>query len=279
MTKPHVLIVEDEPVVAKDLRQTLINFGYLIPPPVATGADAIRQAKETQPDLVLMDIVLKGPMNGIEAAQFITTHLDIPVVFLTAYANDSVLDQAKATTPVGYLQKPFQPTQLRTAIEIGLNEHRSKQRLRTAYQWLAATLQCMGDAVVVTDRTGRIRFMNRAAEALTGWAQADVPEVEADHLFRPSKLEAMREAGEWVGHVLRTGDMIHLREADLKGKDGTIRSIDGTAAPVRSEQGVIIGAVVTLGLSESAKKKDRDEHAVGPRGSPGEGPSQVDVLV
>ncbi|TKB76232.1 MAG: response regulator, partial [Nitrospira sp.] len=159
MTKPHVLIVEDEPVTAKDLRQTLMHFGYLVPPPVSTGTDAIRQAREVQPDLVLMDIVLKGPMNGIEAATFITLHLDIPIVFLTAYANDVVLDQAKAAAPVGYLQKPFQPTQLRTAIEIGLHEHQAKQRLRAAYQWMAATLQCMGDAVVMTDRTGRIRFM------------------------------------------------------------------------------------------------------------------------
>ena len=279
MTKPRVLIVEDEPVVAKDLRQTLINFGYLIPPPVSTGIDAIRHAKEVHPDLVLMDIVLKGPMNGIEAAQFITMHLDIPVVFLTAYASDSVLDQAKAAGPVGYLQKPFQPTQLRTAIEIGLHEHQAKQRLRAAYQWMAATLQCMGDAVVMTDRTGRIRFMNRAAEALTGWAQGDVLEVDAGRLFRPSKPEAMRKAGEWVGQVLRTGGMIHLREADLKGKDGTMRSIDGTAAPVWSEPGVLVGAVVTFGPSESAKKRDREGHTVGPQEAREEGPSQVDVLV
>ena len=118
MKKTKILIVEDEAIVAQDLEGTLGRMGYLVPAIVSTGEEAIQTAAQTRPDLVLMDIVLHGKMNGVEAAERIRFELGIPVVYLTAYADEKTLDRAKRTEPYGYLLKPFDERELHSTIEI-----------------------------------------------------------------------------------------------------------------------------------------------------------------
>src|SRR3989304_10559219 len=103
-----IMVVEDESIVAKDIQNRLKRLGYNVNDIVSAGKEAIRKAAETQPDLVLMDIVLKGEIDGIEAAKQINTLFNVPILYLTAYADDSTIQRAKITEPFGYILKPFQ---------------------------------------------------------------------------------------------------------------------------------------------------------------------------
>ncbi len=120
MAEAKIMIVEDEVLFAKDLKDLLERLGYTVPALVSTGEEAIEKAGEMKPDLVLMDIVLKGGMDGIEAADLIRTRFKIPVVYLTAYADDETVQRAKITEPYGYVVKPLEERDLHVTLEIAL---------------------------------------------------------------------------------------------------------------------------------------------------------------
>jgi signal transduction histidine kinase len=126
----RVLIVEDEAIVALDLQHQLEQLGYVVCGMAGSGPKAIRKAEETRPDLVLMDVKLRGTMDGVEAAEELRARFDLPVVFLTAYADDAMLERVKATGPFGYLLKPFEGRELRVTIEIALYKHATEERMR-----------------------------------------------------------------------------------------------------------------------------------------------------
>lgn len=123
MEETNILIVEDEDLVSDDIFEALEHYGYTVVGRAATGEDAIALAKDELPDLVLMDIRLEGNMDGIHAARIIRESLNIPVIFLTAYADDTTLERAMVTEPYGYVLKPFKELELRTAIEMALHKH------------------------------------------------------------------------------------------------------------------------------------------------------------
>jgi two-component system, response regulator PdtaR len=120
MDKARILVVEDEAIVAMDIADTLRNIGHEVTDTVPSGEQAIASTKENRPDVILMDIGLKGEMDGIETAEKIRSQYCIPVIFLTAYADEKTLERAKITAPCGYLTKPFEETDLRIAVEVGL---------------------------------------------------------------------------------------------------------------------------------------------------------------
>jgi signal transduction histidine kinase len=134
MLNIKLLIVEDEEIVAFDLESTLHNLGYEVCDVVASGAEAIASASTNLPDLILMDIKLKGNMDGIEAAAEIYNLLNIPIVYLTAYGDTTTVERAKLTEPFGYLVKPFEEKELHTAIEIALSRHYAEQRVLQALE-------------------------------------------------------------------------------------------------------------------------------------------------
>jgi diguanylate cyclase len=131
--KASVLIVEDELVVAENIAQNLSKQGYVAVDIVDSGEEAIAQACRTRPDIILMDIRLQGDMDGISAATAIQQQLDLPIIYMTAYADDATLNRAKQTAPYGYLVKPFRPYDLKTSIEIALQKHRSDRATQTQY--------------------------------------------------------------------------------------------------------------------------------------------------
>ena len=132
MNPIKILVVEDEFIVAEDIASRLKKLGYAVTATVASGEEAIEKVAENKPDLVLMDIVLKGEMDGVTAAEKIRTRVDVPTVFLTAYADDKTLQRAKLTDPFGYIIKPFQQNDLRVAIEIALHRHEIEAKMRAA---------------------------------------------------------------------------------------------------------------------------------------------------
>ena len=177
MTRPQIMVVEDESIVAEDMKAMLEGFGYAVPAVAFSGEDAVKKACDMHPDLVLMDIVLKGQMSGVEAVEHIRAHCNIPVVYVTAYADENTVRRAKVTEPFGYLLKPFDAKELQTAIEIALYKHQMEKKLHDSEQRLSITLRSIDDAVMATDNRGYVTFMNPRAEDLDrlesgGWGGA-----------------------------------------------------------------------------------------------------------
>jgi DNA-binding LytR/AlgR family response regulator len=129
MSKTNILVVEDESIVSKDIQHSLKKLGYNVVGAASSGEKALELARTEHPDIVLMDIMLKGDMNGIETAEIIRQEMAIPVVFLTAYADESTLSKAKVTEPYGYIIKPFKEIDLHTSIEMAIYKHGKEQEI------------------------------------------------------------------------------------------------------------------------------------------------------
>lgn len=130
MGKVKILVVEDESIVAKDIQNQLKKLGYMVTATVSNSEKALEAIEDNRPDLVLMDIMLRGKMSGIEAANLIKQRFDIPVVFLTAYADDNTVNKAKMTEPYGYIIKPFKDKELQTTIEVAIYKHEKDLQIK-----------------------------------------------------------------------------------------------------------------------------------------------------
>lgn len=172
--KRSILIVEDERIVAKDLQQTLCDMGYDAFATSSSSDDAIARASERCPDIVLMDIRIKGSHDGIQTVGILKENFDVPVIYLTAHADEATIQRAKLTGPFGYLIKPVKSAELRSCIEVSLFKHQMEKRLRERERWFSTTLHSIVDAVITVDIGGKITFMNPAAEALIGLPSAEV---------------------------------------------------------------------------------------------------------
>lgn len=181
-----VLIVEDERIVAKDLQQTLAGMGYDAFAIASSGDEALQRVSERCPDLVLMDIRIKGERDGIETAALLREHFGVPVVYLTAHADEVTIARAKATEPYGYLMKPVRMTELRSTIDVTVYKYDMEKRQRARERCCSTTLRSMADAVVAVDLAGNVTFMNRAAETLTG--------VTAEHAIGQSVRDIVAAA-------------------------------------------------------------------------------------
>lgn len=162
MAKLKILVVEDESIVAKDIQNSLKKLGYTVPTIVASGEKAIEEVEQSRPDLVLMDIMLKGDINGVEAANAIRENYDIPVIFLTAYADDNTLSKAKIAEPYGYIIKPFKEKELQTTIEMAMYKHEKDslvKRERDLYHSIVENKESKDSIFVRADyRLNKIKF-------------------------------------------------------------------------------------------------------------------------
>jgi len=239
-----ILIVEDENIVAKDIQNTLKSLGYLVAGVAASGEEAIQKTGETRPDLVLMDIMLRGYQDGVEAAQTILAQHNIPVIYLTAYTDDKTLQRAKITEPYGYILKPFEERELHIAIEMAIHKHRMAKKLQEREQWLTKILKTINDAVIVIDQKGEVAFMNVAAETLTGWKQKEAAGKALAEIFKI--VDAESHAATTNGFVSPAFNVGSERYSWLLTKDGRKIPIDDNAVPLRDEAGNLTGAVLVF---------------------------------
>jgi two-component system cell cycle sensor histidine kinase/response regulator CckA len=241
-----ILVVEDERVVARDIQRSLVDLGYQVPATAASAEQAIRLASERCPDLVLMDIRIQGEQDGIDAATILRKRFDVPIVYLTAYADEPTVARAKLTQPFGYLMKPVKTYELRSAVEIALFKHEMDKQLRDRERWLATTMRSIGDAIISTDAAGRINYMNPVAEALTGWKAEEAQGRLSEEILRLVRDDRARTPmANPLQTVLDDGRPLNV-DGVLVRAAGQDRFISDSTAPVVGDGGSVLGAVMVF---------------------------------
>ncbi|MBN2382529.1 PAS domain S-box protein [bacterium] len=245
--KPKILVVEDERIVAEDIKASLCNLGYTVTELVSSGEEALSSIESARPDLVLMDIMLRGSMNGIETAERIQTVCTLPIIYLTAYADGKTLDHAKRTEPFGYILKPFSDKELQSTIEMALYKYNLEAELKRSRTWLSTALNSIADAVITTDENGLVTMLNPAAEELTGW-QAD---QIIGHALKDRFAVREEESGLKIQDLVR--DMLTSQEQTrllsnlvLSRKDGSEVFIEGSAAHLKNERNQVFGLILAF---------------------------------
>jgi PAS domain S-box-containing protein len=254
----RILIAEDEVLLAEEIRDRLSRLGYTILRVVRSAADAVSAVTELGPDVVLMDVRLKGSDDGTVAAAAIGRRSDAAVVFLTAHSDRDTISRATKAGPFGYVLKPFREQDLVVAIETALTRRRLGLELAASERNYAAILGSIGEGVVATDRDGGVTFMNRIAESLTGRTLGRVRGAAVEsvlHLVAEASGTVVENPGR---RAMRERRNVTLPEATmLVAADGSRTPIDDTAAPILDEHGTLYGSVVAF--RDSRERRRREE--------------------
>jgi PAS domain S-box-containing protein len=292
MEAPRILIAEDEGIVAEDLRRSVQNFGYQVSAVVAEGEEAVRQCRETRPDLVMMDIMLDGDMDGIEAADIIHSLHDVPVIYLTAYADDKVLERAKRTEPCGYLLKPVAKAELRATIETALYRHRiekevrkeleervrertaelvkaneelllqiaerkqAEERLRESEKKYRTIIENIEEGYYEVDIAGNMTFCNEAMAKAAGCSKSELIGKNNREYMDESAAKNVYEA---FNKVYTTGKASITPRFELIRKDGSRRIAETSISLIRDSSGKPTGF---RGIARDVTQRKRAEEAI-----------------
>jgi diguanylate cyclase (GGDEF)-like protein/PAS domain S-box-containing protein len=245
MQKETILIVEDEKIIALDLLRRLEHFGYNVVGTAVDADEAYGLAVESRPSLILMDIMLAGPEDGVSAATRIRKDIGCAIIFLTAYADEATLTRARAAEPYGYVLKPFKERELFTAIDLALYKNEVEQRQRRQERLFSAILHSINDGIIATDTQLNIEFMNTVAEDITGWGEAeargkpiaDVATIKDDQSGRALFDPVFLSGGEFP---------FFFTEAHLTNRSGQDIEIDGSLTRIRQEGNSVEGFLLAL---------------------------------
>jgi PAS domain S-box-containing protein len=240
----RILIVEDERITAEDLEEILKDLGYQVSAVVSSGEQAIREAEKNRPDLVLMDIRIKGEMDGTEVARLLRERFDVPVVYLTAHADRDTLERAKQSRPLGYIVKPFHEAELHASVEMALYKHWHDRRSHSREEHVTALLGALSLGIASVDQSGTIRMMNRAAEDLTGWSMEEAGGRPVRQVFRLADAATGRDLELPLEQALEQRSVVEIRDRVLITKDGGQKLVSGNIAPLRGADGGPGGGVI-----------------------------------
>lgn len=241
-----LLIVEDEASVAADLADELSNIGYDVCGIANNGKEAIELTRLHKPDLVLMDIVITGEMDGIQTAAVITKSFGAAVIFLTAYNDSEIVRRAAETVPYGFLTKPYQFKELHAIIEVARYKYILEKHLRESERWFSDTLRCVADGVIALDKQGLIRFMNSAAEKMTYLQLEKVSGQEVNSVIKFIDNDGNDFNSSFMS-VLENNALTTTRFGlYLSRPDNSRLPIDQSAAPIRNDIGEPIGIVLVI---------------------------------
>ena len=259
MVKARILIVEDEAVVAENLEMMITDVGYDVVGRAASSDDAVNAAIELKPDLILMDIVLMGQKNGIDASHEIKEKMDIPVIFLTAYSDFELINRAKDTEPYAYIVKPFQERQLFASIEMALYKSQMARKLKESEAKFRDLAELLPQTVFETDERGNLTFANRAGFDYFGYTQEDFEGgLTALQMISP---EDRNRAEENIGRVMK-GEQLGGVEYMLQRKDGSTFPVIIYATPIIHENRPVgmRGVIVDITERKQAEQRIEEEY-------------------
>jgi PAS domain S-box-containing protein len=238
-----VLIVEDEPIVALDLKQELEMLGCEVLGVAESADEALVAAGVHRPDLALMDVRIVGSVDGIQTAGLLRAAYQIPVVFLTSYSDETTIARAAREMPYGYLTKPFQSGELKATLQVALHKAKVDARQDAAHRKLAATISGMREGVLMVSTEGRVEFMNAAAEGLAGWTLA---KAKGRTLHEVLKLNDCNQRA--ADLLSNREDAISVEEFGwtLRQPDGGLVRVDLSLAPLAGVSGPRKGYVITV---------------------------------
>ncbi len=223
MRKTRIVVVEDDILIRKAQCDRLTILGYEVAGTASTGEEAVEIAPDLHPDLILMDIRLGGSMDGIQAATLIRSRLDVPVVYVTAYADEATLERAKLTQPFGYLVKPYGERELRSTIEMALYKDKTERRLRESEEQLKDFLDHANDLIQIVDTRGRLLYTNQGWRAALGYSEDELPGLSFFDVVHPESLSYSRQILDRVvsGETISNAQMVFMT------KRGTAISVEG----------------------------------------------------
>ncbi len=243
MSDDQVLIVEDEAFIAVSLQKKLESFGYIVTDTATTGEEAIEKGISTRPDLVLMDIVLKGEMDGITAAKRIWDQFKIPIIYLSAHGDEKNLTRAKTTSPFGYLLKPFNDRELQITIELALYKKGLEKRVFERDRWYSTILKCLGEAVITVGTNFSILYLNSEAENIFGIKRSDIIGKHLSDLGAITEKKTSLELNDMVKNVL--SDRSPLRKSSLRfQRENEPFILDLCITSIQNEDNLVMGAAL-----------------------------------
>jgi PAS domain S-box-containing protein len=245
--KARIMVVEDEAVISMEIQERLTKMGHSICGTAASGEEAVSTATAKRPDLILMDVHLRGEVDGVQTAQQIRDRIEVPVIYLTAFADDRTVERARLTEPFGYLIKPFSEKELYAAIETALYKHAMEAKLRDSERRYSTTVRCIADCVIVTDTDMRITLMNPAAQSATGWKQEEAVGKKLEEVFKIVDEKALIPVESPMAETIRQRVVMNLTAPVLLiTKNGDKVPVEDSAAPMVDEKGVLTGAVMVF---------------------------------
>jgi PAS domain S-box-containing protein len=247
MGKVKIMVVEDNRIVAEDVKNNLVEMGYAVSAIATSGLKALEAAKRDRPDIAIMDIRLGRGMNGIDTAVQLREKYQIPIIYLTAHTDEDTLSRAKVTEPYAYLVKPFDVVELKSAVEIAIYRDKMERKVRESEQWLSTTLKSIGDGVIATDWKGCVKFMNHVAENMTGWPQSEAMGKPLNEIFHIIKEKTREVCEDPAVKVIRTGKIVGLaNHTVLISRDGREIPIKDSGAPIKLRHGDTLGVVLVF---------------------------------
>lgn len=248
--KTKILIIEDNLEIAGGIAKRLANSGYNVCPAIPANSQAVQTAMAIAPDLALIGVGTQETMNGIDIAKNLYDRLGIPIVFLTGYVNESLLQRAKITKPFGYVCKPFNTNQLILSIENHLFWHEEDKKFSEKERRRTIILNSIGEGVIASDKNGLVTYMNKVAEVLTGWSREKAQGRSLAQVFKTEvDYAAIKDGGisDYSDHVTK---LIH--------KYGKETPVDFTVAPIIDARGDNLGAVMVFRDVSSLKAAEQD---------------------
>jgi len=248
MNCENIFIVEDEVIVAESLNDHLQSLGYNVVGQATSGEDALDKISKNLPDLILMDIMLKGEMDGVETAKKVHHRHKIPIVFLSAYSDSETLQRAKLMEPFGYLIKPYKVRELYSTLEVTFYKHRMEKRIRDNERRLKTLLKSIGDGVITIEKDGFISSMNPVAERLTNCNESESKQKNLLDVLKIEEIDNKTILPKLISKTLE-GETISCLVEDgiiLKNLNSENFVVDISAAPIKDDEENIVGTVLTL---------------------------------
>jgi len=242
--KTNVLIVEDEIIVAKNTESMLKLLDYDVVGICISGEQAIKIVNKKKPDLILMDIVLGGDIDGIQTAAEILKQVEVPIIFATSYSDEDTLKRAKETAPYGYIIKPFQKKELLVGIEIALERYILEQKLRENEQLLQTTLQSISDGIITMDKKGHILYINNKGEEITGWSSQDIKGKSLNSFFQINFDNTNKDLCKFIENPSRVKKLTKIPPSTFIPKIGSSKIIDGSISTILETTGKSTGSVL-----------------------------------